>query len=107
MVSIEEFRKLALGFEGSSESPHFERSSFRVKKKIFATLDVKTKRAVLKLDELNQSVFSDYDRTAIYPVEGAWGKQGWTTVELKKVRKDMLKDALTVAFTLVSGKVKK
>ncbi len=104
MVSIGIFRSLALQLEESSESPHFEKTSFRVKNKIFATLDEKTKRAVLKLDVVNQSVFSAFDKTSIYPVDGAWGKQGWTAVELKKVRKDLLKDALNIAHSLVTPK---
>ena len=105
MVSTEAFRKLALQFEESSESPHFEKTSFRVKKKIFATMDVKNKRVVLKLDEVNQSVFSAFDKTIIYPVNGAWGKQGWTILELSKVRTDLLKDALRVAYCAVAPKM--
>jgi len=104
MVSTDVFRTLALQFEESRESPHFEKTSFRVKKKIFATLDVKNKKAVLKLDEANQSVFCAFDKSGIYPVKGAWGKQGWTVLELSKVRQDLLSDALTVAYCAVATK---
>jgi hypothetical protein len=52
MVSIETFRKLALSFPEATEEPHFEKSSFRIRKKIFATFDEKNNRAVLKLNEL-------------------------------------------------------
>ncbi len=104
MVSTDVFRTLALQFEESSEAPHFEKTSFRVKKKIFATLDVKNKKAVLKLDAANQSVFCAFDKRSIYPVNGAWGKQGWTVLELSKVRKDLLSDALTVAYCAVAPK---
>jgi len=104
MVSIDGFRKLALQFEESCESPHFENTSFRVKKKIFATLDIKSKTAVLKLDVINQSVFIDFDKAAIYPVKGVWGKQGWTVVDLSKVRKDILTDALRMAYCIVAPK---
>jgi len=41
MLSVEEVRKLALSFPETDEHPHFEKSAFRVKKKIFATLSVK------------------------------------------------------------------
>lgn len=40
MVSIEAFRKLALSFPEVTEEPHFEKTSFRVKGKIFATYDL-------------------------------------------------------------------
>jgi predicted DNA-binding protein (MmcQ/YjbR family) len=98
MVSIETVRKLALSFEGSEEQPHFEKPSFRVKKKIFATVDLKKKRACLKLSKINQSVFSAFDPSVIYPVPNAWGKKGWTFIELSKVRTGMFKDALTTSY---------
>jgi hypothetical protein len=86
------------------QQPHFEKLSFRVKKKIFATLDSHAKQAVLKLSLIDQSVFSNFDPSVIYPVNGAWGKQGWTKIELKKVRKGMLVDALTTAYCTVAPK---
>jgi hypothetical protein len=104
MIDCKTVRKLAMGFDEAVEMPHFERKSFRLKKKIFATLDVKNKQAVLKLSAIDQSVFSSYNREAIYPIPGGWGKQGWTRVELKKVRKDIFKDALTVAYCTVAPK---
>lgn len=104
MVSNAVFRTLALQFENCSEAPHFEKTSFRVKNKIFASLDEKNNRAVIRLDAINQSVFSAFDKNVIHPVEGAWGRQGWTMVELRKVRKDLLKDALSVAYELLVQK---
>lgn len=102
MVSIDQFRKLALAFEQTIELPHFEKTSFRVNKKIFATLDTKTQIAFLKFTEIEQSVFCAFDKTIIYPVPGAWGKKGATYVDLKKIRKDMLIDALTVSYCNVA-----
>jgi predicted DNA-binding protein (MmcQ/YjbR family) len=104
MIDIKTVRQLALAFDESEEKPHFEKQSFRVRKKIFATLDAKSKTMVLKLSAVDQSVFSDRDGTVIYPVPGSWGKQGWTKVELKKVRKDIFKDALTTAYCTVAPK---
>lgn len=102
MVSIETFRKMALSFPEAAEKPHFEKTSFRVRNKIFATLSTEDKKAVLKFDEIDQSVFCSFDKTIIYPVNGGWGKQGWTVVELKKIRKTMLQDALTTAYRSVA-----
>lgn len=103
MVSIENFRMLALSFPATKELPHFEKTSFRVNKKIFTTLDIANKRAVVKLSSVDQSVFCDFDKEAIYPVKGAWGKQGWTSIELKKVKKSMLVDLLTTSYHLVGA----
>ncbi|MBA3680710.1 MAG: MmcQ/YjbR family DNA-binding protein [Bacteroidetes bacterium] len=104
MVSIEIFKKLALSYDEAQELPHFEKTSFRVHKKIFATLDIEKKRACLKFTEIEQSVFGAFDKSIIYPVPGAWGKKGFTYVELKTVRKDMLKDALNVSYCNVAPK---
>ena len=101
MISIENFREQALSFPGTVERPHFEKTSFRVKNKIFATLSKETHLAVVKLSEIDQSVFCSFDKTIIYPVNNKWGKQGWTFINLKKVRKNMLNDALTTAYNEV------
>lgn len=101
MVSIETFRQFALSFPNTNEEPHFEKTSFRANNKIFATLDAKKNLACLLFDPIQQSVFSAYDNTIIYPVPNKWGQKGATYVELKKVRKDVLKDALEQAYNKV------
>ncbi|MEP7143786.1 MAG: MmcQ/YjbR family DNA-binding protein [Ferruginibacter sp.] len=103
MVDTETFKKLVLSYPETIELPHFEKTSFRAKKKIFATLDTTRKIACLKLSEIDQSVFSDIDKSIIYPVSNKWGKQGWTYVELKKVKKSVLKDALAKSFIEVTA----
>lgn len=102
MVDIKTFRQLALSFPEAVELPHFEKTSFRVNKKIFATLDIKKNLACLLFSEIDQSVFSAYDNTIIYPVPNKWGKKGATYIELKKVPKRLLKDALTIAYCRVA-----
>ncbi len=103
MISIETLRELALCLPESTEEPHFEKTSFRIKKKIFATLDLKKHLLCVKFTEMEQSVFA-YDPEIIYPVPNAWGKQGWTYIDLKKVKKTVLKDALKAAYDNVSKK---
>lgn len=106
MVTLESFRELALAFEKTDEHDHWGRPSFRVKKKIFATLWPVEKRAVLKLSLVDQSVFCDVNKQIFYPVNGAWGKQGWTNIELKKISKKLLKEVLTSAYSEVTKKSK-
>lgn len=98
MVTIDTLRKLALSFPEATEDPHFEKTSFRVRKKIFATYDDKLKRACIKLSEIDQDVFSAADKTIIYPVDNKWGQQGWTLIEMEKVHTDLFTDALTTAY---------
>src|SRR5688572_2482682 len=102
MVSLDTVRKFSLSFPEAEEMPHFEKASFRVKKKIFATIDTKNKRCVVKLSTVDQSVFCSYDKSVIYPIKGGWGKQGWTIIELKKVPKKLLMDAVTTSYCTVA-----
>jgi predicted DNA-binding protein (MmcQ/YjbR family) len=104
MVSIDTFRKLALSFPDATEVSHFEKTSFRVKKKIFATYDDRKKRACIKLSEIDQNVFSAAGKTIIFPVDNKWGKQGWTFIEMNKVTKELFIDALTTAYCEVAPK---
>lgn len=104
MVTLQQFRELALALPETEELPHFAITSFRFKKKIFSTLWGKEKRAMLKLSVVDQSIFCAFDKTVFYPVPNKWGKQGATFVELGKVRKDMLTDALTCAYKGVNKK---
>ncbi|MEP7168483.1 MAG: MmcQ/YjbR family DNA-binding protein [Bacteroidota bacterium] len=104
MISIDAFRKLALSYSDVIELPHFEKTSFRVNKKIFATLSEKENIAMLKLSLVDQSVFCDLSDGEIYPVPGGWGKQGATYFDFKKVKMEMLKDAMTCSYNLVASK---
>lgn len=102
MVDVETFRELCLSFSDATEEPHFEKVSFRIRKKIFATLDLEKHTAVLKLTEDDQANYSEQNDTVIYPVKGAWGKKGWTVVELQKVSAEVVKEALATAYRTVS-----
>ncbi|MDP1746998.1 MAG: MmcQ/YjbR family DNA-binding protein [Bacteroidota bacterium] len=104
MVDINTFREIALSFPETTEQAHFEKPSFRVGKKIFATFDIKNNLACIKLSEIDQEVFSLFDKSAIYPVPNIWGKNGWTYINLNKVRKDMFIEALTTAYCEVAPK---
>jgi len=106
MVSIEEFRKLAMSFPDATEEPHFEKISFRIKKKIFAAFDEKNNQAVLKLNEIDQSVFCSSSEKIFYEIPNKWGKQGWTIVELSRVRPEMFEDALIRSYENVVTKKK-
>lgn len=103
MISFETLQRLALSLPEATEEPHFEKTSFRVKKKIFATYDAKNNRACIKLSAIDQDVFSG-NRTSIYPLDNQWGKQGWTLIELKTIHPDLFVDAITTAYCEVAPK---
>lgn len=102
MITESVFRELALSFPESTESPHFEKTSFRVKNKIFATLDLKNNLACIRLSPIDQDVFTAFDKQIVYSIANKWGKQGWTLIELNKVRNDLLKDILTCGYCTVA-----
>lgn len=104
MITIATLRKIALSFPETTEEPHFEKTSFRVRKKIFATYDEKNNTACIKLSEIGQDVFSIIDKTIIYPLGNKWGKQGWTQVEMNRVTKELFADALLAAYCEVAPK---
>lgn len=102
MVPFEILQQIALSFPETTEEPHFEKTSFRIKKKIFATYDAVNQRACIKLSEIDQHAFAAADTTIIYPVANAWGKQGWTLIEMTKVHPDLFIDAVTTAYCEVA-----
>lgn len=102
MISLRTFRELALSFAEVTEQPHFEKTSFRVKKKIFVTLDETKHIACVKLAATDQSVYSLIDKTIIWPVPNKWGQQGWTLIDLKKIKKELLKEIVAAAYCEVA-----
>ena len=106
-MSNTEFATLALSFPGTEEYSHFDRRAFKVTgKRIYATLLEKNQTANLKLTPVDQSIFCEYDSSLIYPVPNKWGKQGWTTFELKKIEHELILDALSAAYGDVLKKKK-
>ncbi len=107
MADTKSFKTIALSFPGSTELPHFEKTSFRVGKKIFATLDQQHKVGCVKLNETDQSVYCAIDELLIYPVKNKWGKNGWTFIDLTKIGKKLLGEMLATAFNEVNKKTTK
>ena len=104
MVDLETARQIALSLPEAIEQDHHGRPSFRANGRIFATLWEPQNRAMVKLSPIDQSVFHSFDSTVFYPVPNKWGIKGATFVELAKVRRDMLEDALTIAYQAVMDK---
>ena len=97
MAKASDLRRIALSLEGTSEAPHFDRAAFKVKR-IYATLAADGKTANLKLDPDEQEFKCMLAPEVFAPVPNAWGKQGWTTVTLAKIKVAELKDVLETAW---------
>jgi hypothetical protein len=102
MVTLAGAKQLALSLPEVEEKSHFNQPDFRVKGKIFAVLHPDKHNMMVKLSVIDQSVFCSIDKTVIYPVPGGWGRKGATLINLKKVKKEMLIDALTTGWKTVA-----
>jgi hypothetical protein len=98
MVTIEQARQMALSLPEAEEKSHFHIPDFRVKNKIFATIHADKNYMMVSLSVIDQSVFCAIDKEVIFPVPGGWGLKGSTFINLKKVKKAILIDALTTAW---------
>lgn len=101
--ALQWLRKHVLEKSNVTEEPHFEKISFRIRKKIFATYDIKQNRACLRLSTIDQDLYS-VSNAAIYAVPNKWGQQGWTLVEMDRVDKKLLKAMLASAYDEVANK---
>lgn len=103
-MTLDQVSSFALTFPETSESPHFEKTSFRVRKKIFATMNKEKMNLVVKLSAIDQSVFCDMLSDSVQPVQGGWGKKGWTSIDINTITEESLQDLLTTAYKEVAPK---
>ena len=97
MAEARDLRRLALALDGTTETPHFDRAAFRVAR-TYATLAADGRTANLKLDPEEQEFKVLLAPEAFRPVDNAWGRQGWTTVELDRLSEAELQAALQMAW---------
>lgn len=82
MINASKARAEALALPEVEEKSHFEKPDFRIRNKVFAVLHTPKKMMVVKFSLPDQSVFCSFDKDTLYPVEGGWGRQGWTCINL-------------------------
>ena len=103
MISVHQARKFVMSLDGVVELPHFELTSFRVKKKIFMTMDERKKRVCFMFSTVDQDVFTKMDPVAFTAVPNKWGLKGATYCELSQVKKIVFEDAVNVAYESKAG----
>jgi hypothetical protein len=106
MIGPEDVRRLALALPEAHEEPHFDSTSFRVKGKIFATMDPAFADGsfVLKLDPEDQHNLVEGHSGRVAPVDGYWGRSGWTRVRARDLSADDLAGFLQMAWSNVAPK---
>jgi len=97
MAPAKEFEAIAMSLEGTVQAPHLDRTAFKVKR-IYATLAADGKSANLKFLPDEQELRCLTHPQAFAAVDNAWGRQGWTMVDLAKVDARELRAALETAW---------
>ena len=110
MITGEMFKEMALSFPGTEQTPHFERTGFKITgKRMFATYLSENNTANIFLTPEEQVVFCEMNKENIYPVPNKWSEKGATTFELSKLSKEIVLEALLSAYkeVLKPKKIKK
>lgn len=106
MIGPDDVRRLALALPEAHEEPHFESTSFRVKGKIFATMDPAFADGsfALKLDPEDQRNLAQGHPGAVAAVDGYWGRNGWTRAYAKDLSAEDIAGLLRMAWFSVAPK---
>jgi hypothetical protein len=102
-MTPDDFRKIALGLAGAEERSHMRHPDFRVHGKIFASLGSPSPEwGTVKLQPDHQAALVKAHPKTFVPASGAWGRSGWTSVQLSSVDPETLGEALTASWRIVS-----
>ncbi len=102
MAKANDFVAIAMALDGTTRSPHFDRTAFKVKR-IYATLAADGKSANLNFSPDEQELRCLTNPDAFAPIDNAWGRKGWTTISLSKVDRRELHAALETAWRHAVG----
>lgn len=102
-MTVNEFRRTTLGLRDVVEGCHMGHPDFRVNNRIFASLNAEQTVGTVKLPPEEQRRFVDRDATVFVPAAGAWGQQGWTKVHLAAADGELVGEALTLAWQVMSA----
>jgi hypothetical protein len=100
-MTVNDFRRIALSFEGAEESSHMGAPDFRVDGRIFATLaSAKQGYGNLMINPEQQAAFVEEMPEVFLPIHGGWGRMGMTHIRLATATEDVLTGALHTAWKL-------
>lgn len=103
MSTGENLRRIALSLEGTTETPHFDRTAFRARR-IYVTLASDGKTANFMFTPEQQELKCMIAPEAFAPVPNAWGRRGATTAILANLTNAELEDALRIAWSRALAK---
>ena len=97
-MTAADFRRLALALPEATEGAHMGHADFRVRNKIFATLDHTGTLGMVKLNPEQQHEFVKAWPEMFIPVNGGWGRKGSTHVRLAAAGEETVTKALGIAW---------
>jgi hypothetical protein len=104
-MTPEALRRLALALPEAHEEPHFERTSFRVGKKIFATMTADGREAMTKLPVADDAEALIASAPEVFFSYGTWTtKNGALGVRLARVPAATMKRLVTEAWSAIAPK---
>ena len=104
-MTVDQFRRIALGLPNAEERSHMGHPDFRVGGKIFATLGSPDKgHGMVKLTPEQQQSFMQDHPGIFSPAVGAWGRGGCTLVRLRAATAETVGEAMTEAWRNITRK---
>ena len=97
-MTADDIRAVALSMPQAVELPHFEKTSFRVAGKIFATLTPDGARLMVKLPEEIKEALKQSGPETILPLPGAWDRGGSTLIEVAAMDPGKVADLIRLAW---------
>jgi hypothetical protein len=100
-MDAEDFRRLALDFDGAEEHSHMGAPDFRVGGRIFATLAMQHEGLgnLMLSPELQRSLVAEAPEVFL-PVHGGWGRMGATHIVLAEATPQQMRKGLQLAWSL-------
>ena len=96
MVTQDRVRQLALRLPEAAELPHFDRPSFRVRGKIFATMPPGPETMVVRLPADRRALLIEVE-PAVFSLT-PWTAGGWTRVDLGRIDDERLAELLEASW---------
>ena len=105
MMTIDQFRKMALEIPTAIKRSHMNHPDFRVAGKIFASLGAPNESwGMVKLTLEEQRAFINKAPEVFKPCSGAWGRAGATNVYLATADPSIVRTALETAAKNVANR---
>jgi hypothetical protein len=98
-MTAAQFRRLVLGLPNVVEASHMSHPDFRAANgRILASLTEDEARGTTTLTPDQQADLMSRAPETFIPAAGAWGRSGWTMIDLKSADAELVGEAVTLAW---------